>query len=97
VHDVVVETRATDGLARVLDDGAFDLVLCDLMMPGMTGMDVYEEVARCRPGLERRFAFLTGGAYTARSQGFLERISNARLMKPFTSQALVELVDAAPT
>ncbi|MEJ7728590.1 MAG: ATP-binding protein [Polyangiaceae bacterium] len=97
VHDVVVVTRAADGLARVLDDGAFDLVLCDLMMPGMSGMDLYDEVARRRPGMERRFAFLTGGAYTARSQGFLERIANARLMKPFSSQALVELVDAAAT
>ena len=92
-HEVVVETDAQSGLTRLLRDGSFDLVLCDLMMPRLTGMDIYEQIAVERPGLELRFAFFTGGAYTQRARAFLDAVGNARLMKPFSSSELEMLVE----
>jgi PAS domain S-box-containing protein len=91
-HDVVCETDAAAGLDRILGDPPFDVVLCDLMMPGMTGMDIYESVARQRPGLEQRIVFMTGGPYTQRARSFLESIPNRKLMKPLSANHLLALL-----
>jgi DNA-binding NtrC family response regulator len=58
------------------------------MMPDMTGMDLYAEVARRHPGVERRFIFMTGGAFTPRATEFLAQVANRRLEKPFETAVL---------
>jgi two-component system, cell cycle sensor histidine kinase and response regulator CckA len=65
--------------------GAFDLVFCDLMMPDLTGMDVYEWSQANLPGIQPRFVFMTGGIFTPRAQRFLEsvRLRNRSIQKPF--------------
>ncbi|MDQ3370069.1 MAG: response regulator [Myxococcota bacterium] len=50
------------GLARLLRDEPFDLVVCDLMMPEIDGMAILEEIRRLRPELMARFVLMTGGA-----------------------------------
>jgi PAS domain S-box-containing protein len=87
-HDVVVLTKATDALAHVEAGERFDLLLCDLMMPGMSGMDLYAELVRCAPQLAKRMVFLTGGAFTVRAREFLETVPNPRLEKPIALEAL---------
>ncbi len=94
-HDVVGETDPAAALDRLLGDGTFDVIVCDLMMPGLTGMDIYERIARERPGLEQQFVFLTGGAYTERARTFLASITNRRLMKPLSTANLESLLAAS--
>jgi PAS domain S-box-containing protein len=62
-HEVTVMTSAAEALAFVRDQGTevFDAVLCDLLMPGMTGMELFQTVQRELPELARRFLFMTGG------------------------------------
>jgi PAS domain S-box-containing protein len=84
--DLAVDAR--EGLERLGGPEPFDIVLCDLMMPDMTGMDLFAEVARRHPGLERRFIFMTGGAFTPRATEFLAQVSNRRLEKPFETAVL---------
>jgi PAS domain S-box-containing protein len=92
-HDVVGVTDPAAGLERILDDQQlFDVIVCDLMMPGLTGMDIYECVKRERPGLEKRIIFLTGGPYTQRARAFLESVPNRRLMKPLSIATLESLL-----
>ena len=93
-HDVVGESDPREALTRLLTDPPFDVVLCDLMMPGLTGMDVYASVARERPGLEQRFVFISGGSFTQPAREFLEKIPNARLTKPFAMRDLVAAVES---
>jgi hypothetical protein len=62
------------------------------MMPHKTGMDLYAEVASRRPGIEHRFVFMTGGAFTTRASEFLAGIKNRRLEKPFDTSALKAIV-----
>jgi len=93
-HEVVVESTARSALARFERGETFDLVLCDLMMPQMTGMDLHAAVLRIAPGMAERFVFLTGGAFTPAAREFLERSAPRRIEKPFEPADLRELVGA---
>jgi CheY-like chemotaxis protein len=81
--------EALDILGR---DRAFDVVLCDLMMPEISGMDVYEAVRVGNPELASRMVFMTGGAFTPRARQFLQTTSSPHLVKPFPPEALHDLV-----
>lgn len=91
-HDVVALTRPREALRRIVDGESFDLVLCDVMMPDMTGMDVYAALERLAPGILPRVVFLTGGAFTPRAMAFLDSVPNARMDKPFEEEALRRFV-----
>ena len=60
----------------------YELILCDLMMPEMTGMDLFAELEKVAPEQASRMVFVSGGAFTPRAREFLERIPNARVEKP---------------
>ena len=66
----------------------FDAILCDLMMPQTSGMDVYEELLRIAPDQAARMIFVTGGAFTDRARHFLQELKNPTLDKPFDSVRL---------
>ena len=70
----------------------YDVVLCDLMMPEMSGMDLYAELGRLAPEQVDRMIFLTGGAFTPRAREFLEQIPNPRIEKPVDFQNLRALM-----
>ncbi len=90
-HDV--DTADSGELAITkLATGEYDVILCDLMMPRMSGRDVYEQVRARWPGLERRIVFITGGAFVPALASFLESIDNPKLRKPFTIEHVLALV-----
>src|SRR5262249_46312247 len=64
---VVVASHGRDALARIEAGETFDVVLCDLMMPELSGMDIHEYLSREHPALARRMVFMTGGAFTAKA------------------------------
>jgi PAS domain S-box-containing protein len=90
---VVGETVPGRALALILGEPAFDAIVCDVMMPGMTGIDLHERVARDRPDLAARFVFMCGGTYTARARDHLERVPNPRLNKPFRMAQLIDAIE----
>jgi two-component system cell cycle sensor histidine kinase/response regulator CckA len=91
-HDVVICTSGRDALSRLEKDAHFDLVLCDLMMPDVSGAAVYEAVKRSYPGLVRCFVFMTGGAFTERAREFLAKHPGAQLEKPFNIDDIEKLL-----
>ena len=93
-HRVVVEYSGEDALER-LRTQSFALILCDLSMPGMSGMAFYESVREISPDLAGRVVFMTGGAFTAESHDFLVRHENSWLEKPFDIGALRKLIARA--
>lgn len=92
-HDVEVVTSAADALGKLNQGPPFDVILCDLMMPVTTGMDLHAELARSAPDQAERIVFLTGGAFTPRARAFLDEVPNTRLEKPFDIRTLRELVN----
>jgi signal transduction histidine kinase len=91
-HDVTSEATARAALERIRGGQRFDVILCDLMMPQVTGMDLYESLLEIAPKQAQTMLFLTGGAFTARAQAFLDRVPNATIEKPFDSATLVTRV-----
>ncbi len=89
-----VSTATSGRLALELleRDVRFDVVLCDLMMPDVSGMNVYERVVEHSPALASRFVFVTGGAFTERSRAFVERVGAPVLEKPFDLASLSTLL-----
>jgi PAS domain S-box-containing protein len=90
-HDVVA-AASPEALEILLSDDRFDLVLCDLMMPELSGMALYERVRRSRPELAERFVFMTGGAFTTGAREFLDRVRLRTLHKPFAPGEIARLV-----
>jgi CheY-like chemotaxis protein len=90
-HDVVVATSGEAAL-ELLEQAPFDVVFCDLLMPTMSGMELYAEVRRRHPGQEKRIAFMTGGAFTPRAAQFLSQVPNPRIEKPFDLPAVRAIV-----
>jgi len=93
-HEVVSESSARSALARFERGESFDLVLCDLMMPQMTGMELHAAVSFAAPEMAERFVFLTGGAFTPAAREFLDRSAMRRIDKPFEPADLREMVGA---
>jgi len=91
-HDVFVENEGARALERLLSDETFDVVLCDLAMPGMSGADLYETIAATRPELISRFVFLTGGAFSTEARAFLDSLPNVSLQKPFSIESLRKIL-----
>jgi signal transduction histidine kinase/ActR/RegA family two-component response regulator len=91
-HHVDVASSGREALERLAKDRDYDLVLCDLMMPGMTGMDLYEEIERKYPTTAGRVVFISGGGLTERSREFIERHADRVLPKPIDSQQLANLL-----
>jgi signal transduction histidine kinase len=91
-HDVVTMTSSTEALAQIVGGDRFDAILSDLMMPQLTGMDLYEELCQIAPDQAERMIFLTGGAFTERAREFLDGLANPCVEKPFEMAYVLELI-----
>jgi signal transduction histidine kinase/CheY-like chemotaxis protein len=90
--EVHVLSDARDALARIAAGERWDLILCDLMMPEMSGMDLYRETLASAPDSARSIVFMTAGAFTPRARAFVASVGRRCLEKPIDAEALRELV-----
>jgi CheY-like chemotaxis protein len=80
-------------LATLKEFGSqIDLVLCDLMMPVMNGMELYERVRREFPEMAHRFVFVTGGAMSTAAQEFIDTVKQPVVFKPFSLKNLRSMI-----
>jgi PAS domain S-box-containing protein len=91
-HELIPFPRAQAALAWLDKGEPWDLILCDLMMPEMTGMEFHAELARRMPGREGHVLFVTGGAFTAGARDFLGQSAAPVVEKPFDPRALRQLI-----
>lgn len=92
-HKVVVANSGHEAIQRLNQHG-FDLILCDLTMPGMSGIEFYELVRAISQDLAQRIVFMTGGAFTNEGHQFLSQFPNSCLEKPFDIGELQRLVES---
>lgn len=91
-HDVLLASDGLEALARIGDGPPIDGVLCDVMMPGMNGMELYREIERRDQRLATRVVFVTGGALIDEVCRFLERVRAPVIEKPFAPSQILEVV-----
>ena len=92
-YELVLAASGEEALEHLDGEKPFDLILCDLMMPVVSGMELYERLREQAPGQEDIIVFLTGGVFTADARDFVARISNPVIEKPFDFQRLRSVID----
>jgi len=91
-HDVEEFESALGVAERIAAGSSYDAILCDLMMPDMTGMELHGVLQRAAPSQADAMIFMTGGAFTSEAQAFLNSVPNLRLEKPLEVKPLRALV-----
>lgn len=89
VDAVSVMTKAL----KLLEEHVYDAILCDINMPGVTGIDLFHRLADQKPGEEQKVIFLTGGLFTRECAEFVHKTDNHVVYKPFERDELVSLIE----
>lgn len=83
--------KAADGLAMVRDrQGDFDLAIIDIVMPGMSGLDLATDLDREYPSL--KILYISGYVGSLAAEAIARRTPDRVLLKPFTEPVLLERV-----
>jgi signal transduction histidine kinase/ActR/RegA family two-component response regulator len=90
-HEVAVVSSGTEAVARC-ENESYDCVLCDVMMPGVSGIEVHRALLQQGHGLEGNVVFMTGGAVTERARSALANMGRPVLQKPIDFATLREAV-----
>ncbi len=88
---VTTVSNGADGLREVLEVD-FDVIICDMMMPGMPGDMFFLAVQKTKPALAKRFLFVTGHGDNPKVNAFLGSIDALVLFKPVLTEDLVRMV-----
>jgi PAS domain S-box-containing protein len=94
-HETLSTTDPRDAVRRIESGERFDLVLSDVAMSGMTGIELYGRLAKTAPELAERMLFMTGGALTPAAAVFLDGRSDRVLEKPLTADLVRSAVARA--
>ncbi len=87
-HDVSGETAGRAVLARLKGGDRFELIICDLMMPEMTGHQLYGQIRQLDPAQAQRMLFMTAGVLSDVAGTFADQMIDRLLPKPYDIQAL---------
>ncbi len=91
-HYKIATTNNGETALRKLQQESFDLVICDMKMPGLNGQQVYERLRLENPAVCRRMIFITGDVVNESLRRFLETEKRPFLAKPFTLAELHQMV-----
>jgi signal transduction histidine kinase len=91
-HEVVSSVDARAAVQLALGSPPFDLILCDVMLPGFGGVDFYRAVLAQAPRVAERIVFISGGVFSGPSVPFLASIPNTQLIKPVSPSVLKDFV-----
>lgn len=93
MYTVVSATSAAAAMEHFRAGERFDVVLCDLMMPEMGGLELFHQIEAVSPGSESRFVFMSGAVMSPTVHARLAALPNQLLKKPFDMRRLVEIVN----
>ena len=82
-NEVHISQNGVEARERFHSGERYDVIMCDIMMPEVSGMDLYADLQKNAPDQAQRMIFMTGGAFTEATRAFLDSIPNPRVDKPF--------------
>ncbi len=86
-HTVETTDNATDAL-KMVEEKRYRLILLDIKMPGMSGIELYKRFQKIAPSIVKRVVFITGDIMGKRTLDFLDKTKTPYLMKPFEAKQL---------
>jgi two-component system NtrC family sensor kinase len=89
---VICTTSAREALGKIERGERFDVILSDVRMPDMTGIEFYNSLLARHPNFAQRVAFISGGPTTGQV-AFLKSVPNLRIEKPFKIATLRKTVE----
>lgn len=100
-HTVVGHRDGCAAIAHLMGEPRpdYDVIMCDMLMPECSGVDVYRALKRDRPDLLARMVFFTGVTGMPVIESFLKESGRPVLMKPFGMgelQSVVQSVVGSP-
>jgi signal transduction histidine kinase len=95
-HHVTPVLRGREALGLITSGRRFEVILCDLMMPEMSGPQFHEALKRLDPEQAQRVIFMTGGAFSESARAFLSAVTNPHIEKPLDLERLSRLLEALP-
>lgn len=94
-HEVCMASSGDEALTLLRRDDRFDAIVCDMMMPGLDGAAVIEQLRARHPALAERVIVLSGGALTPRTTEFINDTTLPVLTKPVSLEVLLETIERA--
>lgn len=92
-NSVEAATSGAEGLRLALE-GAYDLLICDLRMPDLDGLELFVRLVAARPELAARVLFISGDTNSAATRGRLAATGRPLLTKPFRPEELYAAIAA---
>ena len=86
-------TTAGPAEVKELPIERYEVIVCDLMMPELSGRELHQWIREVAPGHESRIVFMTGGAFSGWAQRFLREIDNRCVQKPFGTNELIAAIE----
>ncbi len=93
-HQAQTVSNGKAALAMLYEKG-YDLLVADLKMSGVSGMDLYKTLKKKRPDMADRTVFITGDTMTEETNEFLASSGRPYLAKPFTPMEFLEIIEHA--
>ena len=92
-YEVVAVTEADEALRRLRAGERYDVILCDMMMPSMDGVEFHRQLMTFSPDNASRVVFMSGGALVVRVESFFDHVPNALLSKPVDLDGLRAFIE----
>ncbi len=86
-------SNADEALVEIKSGTSYDCIVCDLMMPKMSGFEFYAAVRSSQPTWLSRILFMTGGSYSKEMNEFLNKPEINYCGKPIQVKAILKLVN----
>jgi len=90
--EITGTTHADEALAWIASGQTYDVILCDVMMPGLSGVELRDRIHAVEPDQAARIVFITGGLIVPEVRAMLDHVTNTVLEKPIDLDGLRELI-----
>ena len=90
--EVTACTRGDEAIQK-LESGTFDLIVSDIRMPGLSGVELFDWLKTQRPAMTRRILYTTGDSFDAKTREFFETSQVTYLGKPFDLKQLKQSLE----
>jgi two-component system NtrC family sensor kinase len=91
-HSVETINNANTALEK-LNAERYSLVLLDIKLPGMSGIELYQHIEEIAPALARRVMFITGDIMEGTTRAFLDKTGAPYITKPLDIEVLKKTIN----